>query len=71
MRITPINTPADYDAAVLDIERLMDAVADTPACDGLTAVPVLIQAYEDDHWRMKPPEPGDAILFREEQQGLR
>lgn len=70
MRIRPIKTQADYDAAVAEIERLMDATPDTPAGDRLDVLATLVQAYEDDHWPMDPPDPIDAILFRMEQQGL-
>jgi HTH-type transcriptional regulator/antitoxin HigA len=70
MHIKPIKTRMDYDAALSEIERLMDAAPGTPAGDRLDVLATLVQAYEDEHWPMEPPDPIDAILFRMEQQGL-
>jgi HTH-type transcriptional regulator / antitoxin HigA len=70
MDIRPIRTDADYAAAVVEVERLMDAVPDTPEGDRLDVLATLVQAYEDAHWPMELPDPIDAIRFRMEQAGL-
>jgi HTH-type transcriptional regulator / antitoxin HigA len=70
MEIRPIKTEADYAAAVAEVERLMDAVPGTERGDRLDVLATLVQAYEDAHWPMDPPDPIDAIRFRMEQQGL-
>ncbi len=70
MEIKPIKTEADYAAAAAEVERLMEAVPGTPEGDRLDVLATLLQAYEDAHWPMDPPDPIDAILFRIEQAGL-
>jgi HTH-type transcriptional regulator / antitoxin HigA len=68
--LKPIRTNADYEAALAEIERLWGARAGTPAGDRLDILATLVDAYEDEHFPMEPPDPVAAILFRMEQQGL-
>ena len=68
--IKPIRNKTDYDAALSEIERLMDAKPDTKAGDRLDVLVTLVEAYEDKHWRIDPPDPIDAIKLRMEQRGL-
>lgn len=70
MNIRPIKTPEDYAQAVATIERLMNAAPDSPDEDRLDVLATLVQAYEDRHWPMHPPDPIEAILFRMEQRGM-
>ena len=46
MHITPIKTDADHEAALAEIERLMDAAPGTPDGDRLDALTTLVEAYE-------------------------
>ena len=41
----------------------MDAEPDTPEGDLLDVLAILVQAYEDKHWPIDPPDPIAAILF--------
>lgn len=68
--LRPIRTEADYDAALKEVEALWGARSGTPAGDRLDILATLIEAYEDDHYPMDPPDPIAAIKFRMEQQGL-
>jgi HTH-type transcriptional regulator/antitoxin HigA len=68
--LKPIRTKASYEAALREIERLWGARSGTPAGDRLDILATLIEAYEDEHYPMDPPDPVDAIKFRMEQQGL-
>ena len=68
--LRPIRTPADYEAALAEIERLWGAKGGTPKGDRLDILATLIDAYEAEHFPMDPPDPIDAIKFRMEQQGL-
>jgi len=70
MRITPIKTEADYEAALADIDGLMDAEPDTPRGDRLDVLVTLVEAYEERVWRIDPPDPIEAIKLRMEQRGL-
>ena len=70
MRITPIKTEEDYDAALADVERLMDAEPGTPRRDRLDVLVTLIEVYEARVWQIDAPDPIDAIKLRMEQRGL-
>ena len=70
MKISPIKTEADYNAALARAWKLMDAKKDTPEADELEVLSTLIEAYEDKQFPMDLPDPIDAIKFRMEQQGL-
>ena len=51
-------------------ERLWGAEEGTPDSDRLDVLATLIDAWENDHYPMDPPDPIEAIKFRMEQQGL-
>ncbi len=70
MDINPIKTEADYDDALAEIDRLMDAALDTPEGDRLDMLATLVEAYEARHHVIDPPDPIAAIRFEMEQQGL-
>lgn len=50
MDIEPIKSEADYDAALVEIDRLMGASADTPEGHKLETLLTLVFAYEDARW---------------------
>ena len=68
--VRPIRTERDYEAALKEVERLWGTKSGTPAGDRLDVLATLIEAYEDQHFPMDPPDPIEAIKFRMEQQGL-
>ncbi len=68
--IRPIRNEVDYDAALADIARLMDAKSGTRAGDRLDILVTLVEAYEDKHWHIDPPDPIEAIKSRMTQRGL-
>lgn len=68
--LKPIRTQADYQAALVVIERLWGARTGTPEGDRLDILATLVDAYENEHYPMDPPDPIEAIKFRMEQQGL-
>ncbi|HWF66505.1 MAG TPA: hypothetical protein VN670_04335 [Acidobacteriaceae bacterium] len=69
MRLKPIKTESDHDAALRAIERLWGAEEGTPEGDRLDILTTLVEAYEDAHFPMDMPDPIEAIKFRLEQQG--
>ena len=69
MRLKPIKTEADHDAALREIERLWGAAEGTAEGDRLEVLTTLVEAYEDAHFPMDLPDPIEAIRFRLEQQG--
>jgi HTH-type transcriptional regulator/antitoxin HigA len=69
--VQPVRTEAEYEAALLDIDSLMNARQGTPDGDLLDVLVTLVHAYEVRHYPVPPPDPVDAIRFRMEQAGLR
>src|SRR6266704_3541467 len=68
--VRPIRTKRDYEAALREVERLWGAKAGTRDGDRLDVLATLVDAYENEHYPMDPPDPIEAIKFRMEQQGL-
>jgi len=71
MTIKPIKTERDYHKALKEIERLWDAKPNTPKGDRLEVLVTLVEAYEQKHCKVEPPDPVEAIKFRMEQLGLK
>lgn len=70
MEIKPIRSKADYERALLEIERLWCAKDKTADGDKLDILVTLVEAYERRHFPIDAPDPIDAIQFRLEQQAL-
>jgi HTH-type transcriptional regulator/antitoxin HigA len=70
LEIKPIKTEADYEAALREIDALLEAAPGTVEFDRLDVISTLVEAYEEEHYPMPPPDPIEAIKFRMEQQGL-
>jgi HTH-type transcriptional regulator/antitoxin HigA len=70
MEIKPIRTERDYERALREVERLMDAKPGNAEDDRLDVLATLVDAYESKHFPIDPPDPIEAIRFRLEQQGL-
>ena len=69
--LKPIRTNADYEAALIEVERLWGAKAGTAKGDRLDVLATLIDTYETTHFPFDRPDPIDAIKFRMEQMGLK
>ena len=70
MEIKPIRTKADYERTLREIERLWGGKEGTPDGDRLDVLATLVEAYEQKHFPIDPPDPIEAIRSRLEQQGL-
>jgi HTH-type transcriptional regulator / antitoxin HigA len=70
MNIKPIKTKADYQAALKEIETLMDAKSRTPKGDRLEVLVTLVEAYEAKHYPLDLPDPVEAIKYTMESKGL-
>lgn len=70
MKIQPINTKKDYQKALASIDDLWNAKPNTEEGDILDILVTLVEAYENKHFPMLPPDPIEAIKFRMEQMGL-
>jgi HTH-type transcriptional regulator / antitoxin HigA len=70
IRIRPIHTEEDYEAALSEVQGLMDSVPGTREGDRLDVLVTLIEAYEARHWRIDSPDPIAAIQVRMEEKQL-
>ncbi|UCN00433.1 helix-turn-helix domain-containing protein [Sulfurimonas sp. SWIR-19] len=71
MNIKPIKNEQDYNDALQKIEALMSATPNTPEMDELEVLTTLVEAYEEQHYKIDAPDPIEAIKFRMEQEGLK
>jgi len=71
MSIKPIRTEQDYNNTLNRIDELMDSVPNTSEFDELDVLATLVEAYEEQHYKIDTPDPISAILFRMEQEGLK
>jgi HTH-type transcriptional regulator/antitoxin HigA len=70
MDIKPIRTESDYEAALREIERLWGAEPGTPNGDRFEVLFTLVEAYEEQHYVIPPPDPIEAIKYAMESRGL-
>ena len=70
MEIKPVKTKKDYESALKEIERLFDATPGTREGDRLEVLATLVEAYEEKHLPIAPPNPIDAIRYYMESRGL-
>jgi HTH-type transcriptional regulator/antitoxin HigA len=68
--LRPIRNEADYDWALAEIERLFQARAGTPEGDRLEVLATLVEAYEQVHHPIPPPDPVEALLYHLESRGM-
>jgi HTH-type transcriptional regulator/antitoxin HigA len=60
MKIKPIKSKRDYDAALKEVQQLWNAEPNTPDGDNLEILITLIEAYEEKHYPIDPPDPIEA-----------
>ena len=69
MKLKPIKTEQDYEAALERLEVIFDAPPGTEKSDELEILGMLIEKYEKQHYPIEFPDPIEAIKFRMEQMG--
>jgi HTH-type transcriptional regulator/antitoxin HigA len=70
MKITPVKTENDYQAALKEIERLFNAKQNTPNGDKLDILTTLVREYEEQHYPIDLPDAVDALHYWIESRGL-
>lgn len=71
MEVKLIKTESDYLEALGRMELLFDVTPDSEEFDEAELLLILIQLYEEQHYKIEAPDPIDAIQFRMEQMGLK
>ena len=66
MTIKPIRNERDLRAAFKRLEVIFQAAAGTPEAEEMEVLATLIEAYENKHYPISPPDPVEAIKFRME-----
>ena len=62
MRLRPIRTKREHQAAFAEVEALWNAPQGSPAADRLEVLVLLIEAYEREHYPVADPDPIDFLL---------
>jgi len=71
MNIKPIKKEQDYQETLAMIESLMSAKPNTKEMDKLEVLTTLVEAYEEEFYKIDAPDPIEAIKFRMEQESLK
>jgi HTH-type transcriptional regulator / antitoxin HigA len=71
MEINAIKTDTDYKNSLKRVDELWEASPNTKEGDELEILVTLIEAYEEKHHPIYPPDPVEAIKFYMDQMGLR
>ena len=56
MEFKPIQSEADYEAALAEIDRLWGSPFGSPEGDKLDALVTLVETYEEKHYPIPPPD---------------
>lgn len=71
MKAKVIKNEAEYEAALVRIDKIFDAKPGTRAGDELELLATLVEIYEEKTHPVDPPDPVSAVRFRMDQQGLK
>ena len=71
MVIKPIKTKADYEKAMLRLEKIFDSKQNTSLGDEADILSMLIENYENEHYAIDAPDPIEAIKIRMEEMNLK
>lgn len=70
MKIKPIHSEEEYEAALARIEQIFDPEPDTPAGDELEILASLVKTYEKRNFPIVMPDPIEAMKIRMVDLGL-
>lgn len=70
MKLRPIRTKREYQAALKEVAALWDTRQDTPDADQLEVLALLVEAYERKHFPIEAPDPIDLLLHVMDARGL-
>ena len=70
MEIHTIKTEKDYEKALNVIDTLLSAPSGSEEAERLELVSILVEDYENKHYKIDAPDPIEAVKQRAEQLGL-
>ena len=71
MEIRPIHNDADHEAALKEIDKLLDSQPGTPKGERLDVLITLVEAYEAKHFPIpEPDDPVEVLNYYLESRGL-
>ena len=71
MEINPIRSEADYEAALKEIEKLIESQPGTPEGDRMDVLVTLVEAYEARYFPIpEPDDPVEVLDYYMESRGL-
>ena len=70
VKVNPIRTEEDYDAALNRLSEIFQADIGTPGGDERDALVDLIECYEDRHYPIAPPTAAGAIEYEMDRRGM-
>lgn len=70
MDVKPLRTEQDYEEALAQIDAIFDAEPGTPDGDLLEMLILWVEAYEEQHYPIAPPDSIEAIEFHMDRLGL-
>ncbi len=70
MTLRTLKTETDYQEALAEIDSIFDAELNTPEGDRLDILALLVEAYEEQHYPIPPPDPIAALEYYMESRGL-
>lgn len=71
MEVKIIKTEIEYDAALARIDELFDAEPKSKEHDEVELLMMLVELYEQEHYKIEAPDPIEAIKFRMEQMEMK
>lgn len=71
MKLRPIRNECDYENALNRIDIIFNAKEGTKEADELEILSILVELYEDQHYKIELPDPIEAIKFRLEQLNMK
>ncbi len=69
LKIEKIRSDEEHDAAMARIDEIFDAPVGSAEGDELEVLVGLVEAWEGVRYPIRPPDTGDAVAFRVEQEG--
>ncbi|WP_032139125.1 helix-turn-helix domain-containing protein [Rickettsia tamurae] len=70
MEINIIKTEKEYKEALKELDNLLYAKENSSEAEKLEILSILVEDYENKHYKIEAPDPIEAINFRIEQLGL-